>query len=114
MRKTAGFVTLCLLLAATACRSRVILVTLMNTSPQPISTIVVDYPRATFGVNSLAPASTYIYKIKPLDTGPLKVQFVDAQGRSHNFTGPILHKSQEGSVEIRLTQDAASARPDLH
>lgn len=114
MNKTTCLAVFCVLLTANACRSRVILVTLMNTSPQPISTIVVDYPHATFGVNSLAPATTYMYKIKPLETGPLKVQFVDAQGRSHNFTGPILHKSQEGSIEIRMTQDAASARPDLH
>lgn len=101
-------------LGVTACRSRIILVTLMNTSSQPISTIIVDYPGATFGVNSLAPGSTYMYKIKPLETGPLKLQFTDAEGKSHKSTGPVLHKNQEGSIEIRLTQDAAASRPDLH
>lgn len=103
-----------LFLATTACRSRVILVTLLNTSAQPISTIIVDYPGATFGVNALAPGSTYMYKIKPLESGPLKLQFTDAEGKSHKSSGPVLHKNQEGSIEIRLTQDSASARPDLH
>jgi hypothetical protein len=102
-------VTLAILLAAAGCRSRVIRVRLVNSSPQPVSTIIVDYPGATFGVNSLAPGKTFLYVIKPLETGPLKVQFTNAQGVGHSYSGPTLHKNQEGTIEIKITQDSASA-----
>jgi hypothetical protein len=96
-----------------ACRSRVIQVTLVNTSRQPVSTIIVDYPGATFGVNSLAPGKTYLYSIKPLQTGPLKIQYTDAHGAIHSYLGLPLHKNQEGSIEIGLSQESATVRPVL-
>lgn len=99
--------------SAVGCRSRVVQVTLVNASPQPLSTIVVDYPRATFGVNQLDPGKSYRYAIKPLDTGPLKIQFADADGHSHTYTGPAVHKNDEGVVTIKLTQDAGTAESNL-
>jgi hypothetical protein len=102
-------VVLVILVVAAGCRSRVIRVQLINSSSQPVSTIIVDYPGATFGVNSLAPGRTFLYVIKPLETGPLKVQFTNARGVGHSYSGPTLHKNQEGTIEIKLTQDFASA-----
>ena len=99
--------------ASVGCRSRVIQVTLINTSTQPVSNIIVDYPGATFGKNTLAPGDTYHYVIKPLETGALKIQFTNAQGANHSFTGPTLQKDQEGSIEIKLNQDSAFANPVL-
>src|SRR5262245_37446724 len=55
LRLVCCFAVLILLLSATGCRSRVIKVSLTNTSEQPLSAIIVDYPNATFGVNTLAP-----------------------------------------------------------
>ena len=104
------FLALVVLLAA-GCRSRVIHVRLVNTSSQPISTIIVDYPGATFGVDSLAPGKTFQYVIKPLENGVLKIQFADSRGISHTYSGPAVHKNQEGTIEINLTQDSASAGP---
>jgi hypothetical protein len=109
MKRYALFAALVVLLAAAGCRSRVIRVRLVNSSAQPVSTIIVDYPGATFGVNSLAPGKTFLYAIKPQETGPLKVQFTNAQGVGHSYSGPTLQKNQEGTIEIRLTQDSASA-----
>lgn len=91
------------------CRSRVVLVNLVNTSAQPLHTIVVDYPGATFGVDRLDPGKTYEYPIKPLQTGPLKVQFADAAGKPHSFTGPTLQKNEEGMLEVKLDQENAAA-----
>ncbi|HKD45619.1 MAG TPA: hypothetical protein VKD24_08175 [Candidatus Angelobacter sp.] len=102
-----------LLIAASGCRSHVIQVMLINTGPQPVSTIVVDYPGATFGVDSLAPGKSYRYTIKPTDRGAVKIQFVDAQGGNHTFAGPTVEKGQEGSIEIRINQGSASAEPSL-
>lgn len=99
--------------SATGCRSRVVQVTLINASRQPLSTIVVDYPGATFGVNRLDPGGTFRYRIKPQGTGPLRVQFADAGGHSRAYTGPAVHKDDEGAITINLTQDAATAESSL-
>jgi hypothetical protein len=106
-------VVLLLVLFAVGCRSHVIQVTLINTSTQPVSNIIVDYPGATFGKNTLAPGDAYHYVIKPLETGALKIQFTNAQGVNHSFSGPTLQKDQEGSIEIKLNQESASATPAL-
>ena len=108
-------VTALLLLCCTivGCRSRVVRVNLVNTSAQPITVVTVDYPGASFGVEQLNPGKTFLYPIKPQETGPLKIQFTDANGHSHNFTGPTLNKNDEGSLEIRLDQQGATARLSL-
>ena len=103
-----------IVLSGTAgCRSRVIQITLVNTSPQPVSRIIVDYPGASFGKNVLGPGDTFRYVIKPVATGPLKIQFSNAQGANYSSAGPALHKDQEGSVEIKLDQVSASIHPSL-
>jgi hypothetical protein len=101
------------LLSAAGCRSHVIHVHLTNTSSQPVSTIIVDYPGATFGIDSLAPGKTYNYIIKPTESGALKIQFSDAQGASRTYTGPSVQKGQEGDIDIKLAQDSVSASPSL-
>jgi hypothetical protein len=99
---------ICLVSALTGCRSHVISARLVNDSSQPVSMIIVDYPGATFGVNSLAPGKSFQYRFKALDTGALKIQFTDAQGVVHNVTGPKVVKNQEGHMEIRITQSSAT------
>lgn len=109
MRQLRLFLLLLLIATAAGCRSHVVRVELTNTSTQPLFTIVVDYPGATFGVDKLDPSKTYSYPIKPLETGSLKIQFVDASGKTHNFTGPVLEKNDEGSLAIQMGQDGAQA-----
>src|SRR5215467_8823929 len=95
LRILAVFAVFC----AAGCRSHVIRITVVNSSSQPVSTIIVDYPDATFGVNALAPGKIFPYVIKPMGTGPLKVQFTNAQGLSHTVNGPTLHKGDEGAIK---------------
>ena len=85
-------------------------VNLINISQQPVTTIVVDYPGATFGKNQLDPGKTYLYPVKPLETGPLKIQFADANGKMHTALGPELHKNDDGLVEVRFDQEKAVAK----
>jgi hypothetical protein len=101
-------IALLALLLVTGCRSRVIRVNVINTSAQPVSTVIVDYPDATFGVNMLAPGKTFQYVIKPTGTGPVKVQFTDATGASHAATGPMIRRGDEGTMQIKLTQQSAA------
>ena len=95
------------------CRAHVVKINLINTSDQPIKTIIVDYPDATFGKDTLAPGETYFSLIKPLDQGPVKVRFTDAQGINHAYQGISLQPGDDGSVNIRLTQTSADTGYDL-
>ncbi len=105
------FFALIAALVLTGCGSHVVQITLVNASQQPIKTIIVDYPGATFGKDSLPPGGKFLYKIKPLETGPIKIQFNDAQGNTHNYTGPTLHKNDSGGFVLKLTQDSMDAVP---
>jgi hypothetical protein len=95
------------------CRAHMVTIKLVNTSARPLSTIIVDYPNATFGKDKLLPGETFGSPVKLTDNGPLKVQFTDANGGNHTYTGPVLHKNQEGIIEIRFTQDKATAIVNL-
>lgn len=100
-------------LSLSGCRAHVVKINLTNTSAQPIKTIIVDYPNATFGKDTLAPGATFSYTIKPLETGPLKIQFTDARGANHSYVGPALHKNEEGSIDVRLDQGGAVAEANI-
>src|SRR5262249_36937660 len=102
-----------LLLTLTSCRSRVVRVNLVNTSTEPVSTIIVDYPTATFGKNKLAPGETFSYTIKPLETGPLKLQFTDARGAIHTYSGLTLHQNDDGAIDVKIDQDRAVITPSI-
>jgi hypothetical protein len=95
------------------CRAHVVTIKLVNTSAVPLSTIIVDYPSATFGKDKLSPGETFSSPVKITDSGPLKVQFTDANGGNHTSTGPVLHKNQEGMIEIRFTQEKATVNVNL-
>ena len=95
------------------CRSHVVKVSLINVSTEPISTIIVDYPVATFGKDKLAPGETFSYTIKPLEKGSLKVQFTDAKGNTHTYTGVALHKNDDGWINVKFQQTFAVVGFDI-
>ena len=100
-------------LSLAGCRAHVVKISLTNTSGQPIKTIIVDYPSATFGKDALAPGETYFSLIKPVDHGPIKVRFADAQGVNHAYESISLQQGDDGSVNIKLTQTSAETGYDL-
>jgi hypothetical protein len=104
---------LIILLALAGCRAHVVKISLTNTSAQPLKTIIVDYPNATFGKDTLAPGETYFSLIKPLDQGPIKIRFTDAQGTNHSYQSISLQQGDDGSVNIKLTQTAADTGYDI-
>ena len=97
------------LLLAGCSHSRVIKVNVINTSADKLANIIVDYPSATFGIPSLAAGKTFQYTIKPTENGAMKIEFTDAQGKIRRFPGPEVRKDDEGTLDIRLTQDTAVA-----
>jgi len=106
-------VALVFVIAIAGCRAHVVKISLTNASPEAIKTIIVDYPSATFGKDTLAPRETYFSLIKPVDKGPIKVRFTDAQGTSHVYESISLQQGDEGSVNIKLTQTSAETGYDL-
>lgn len=106
-------VALVSLIALAGCCAHVVKISLTNTSAQPIKTIIVDYPNATFGKDTLAPGETYFSLIKPLDQGPIKVRFTDAQGATHTYQSISLQQGDDGSVGIKLTQTSADTGYDI-
>ena len=112
MRTARICIALLLFASLAGCRAHMVTIKLVNTSAGPLSTIIVDYPSATFGKDKLAPGETFISPVKLTDDGALKVQFRDANGGNHAYTGPMLHKSEEGSIDIKFSQNSAAA--ELH
>jgi hypothetical protein len=101
------------LIALAGCRSRVVKVNLINISAEPVKTIIVDYPTATFGKDKLAPGETFSYAIKPLETGMMKVQFTDAQGAIHDYHGTTLHKNDDGVLMVNISQSGVIVKATL-
>jgi len=100
-------------IALSGCRAHVVKISLTNTSTEPIKTIIVDYPTATFGKDTLVPRETYFSLVKPVDKGPIKVRFSDAQGVSHTYESISLEQGDDGSVDIKLTQTSGETGFDL-
>jgi hypothetical protein len=101
------------MIAMAGCHAHVVKISVTNSSSEPIKTIIVDYPSATFGKDILAPRETYFSLIKPVDKGPIKVRFTDAQGATHTYKSISLEQGDDGSVDIKLTQTSAETGFDL-
>jgi hypothetical protein len=106
--KLFGAVVFLILAVLAGCRTRMVTFKLINTSAQPISTVIVDYPSATFGKDKLVPGETFSSPVKFTDDGPLKVQFTDANGGNHTYTGPVLHRNEGGLITISFQQTTAT------
>ncbi len=113
MNKTL-FSLVCLLLLIGCSRSHVIKVNVINNSPDELSNVIIDYPSATFGIPVLRAGKNFQYTIKVTDNGAVKIEFADVQGRTKRFPGPAVRKDDDGTMEIRLTQDNAVVNLEHH
>jgi hypothetical protein len=94
--------TVAALLVATECHSYHVETTVENRTGGPIQLLEVDYPSASFGVNSLAAGAEYHYRIQLRGIGPIKVQYTGSDRRQTQVEGPMLAERQEGRMEIVL------------
>jgi hypothetical protein len=62
----------------------------------------IDYPSASFGVDSLASGADTHYRFQVRGSGQLTVQYTTAGGHLVKATGPTLAERQEGQLEIVL------------
>ena len=103
-----------LAISAVACHSYHIDATIENHTGGPISLVEVDYPTASFGMDSLAADGTFHYRLQTRNSGPLKVQYTATNGHSVQITGPTLYEKQEGTIQIDLLPNGkAEFHPSL-
>jgi len=85
---------------SSGCHSAFVETTIDNQSASPVRLVEVDYPSASFGVNSIAAHSQFQYRFKIQGSGPLKIEFTDAANKVHDVDGPELNQGQEGALSI--------------
>ena len=115
LSKFFGLAALAGLLLTVGCRSKLVEVRVVNSGTTDLHNVEVDYPSASFGVSSLAPGATYIYRIQLQDAGRMKVEFSDHKEQPHSGKGPYVKEGQEGT--LTLTLDASGKNqwnPQLH
>ena len=99
---TAGFA----LLGSTGCRSYGsywIDADVENQTGEPIHELEVDYPSASFGINSLAPGGAMHYRFQIRGSGPIKVAYTFEDGKSVHSQGLNLTEREHGNLIIRLS-----------
>lgn len=100
--KVFAVLALALTLALTACHSSHVEITIQNQTGAPVRLLEVDYPYASFGVDTLASGATFHYRIQVQGKGQLKVQYTAPDGHQPQMKGPELVEKQEGALEILL------------
>jgi hypothetical protein len=90
------------LMAAAGCHSYHVESTVENRTGGAVQLVEVDYPSASFGIESLAAGAVFHYRIQLRGSGPLKVQFTGSDGRQAQMDGPTVAERQEGQLEIVL------------
>jgi hypothetical protein len=89
-------------LIVSSCHSYHVEATVKNHTRGPIQLLEVDYPSASFGVNSLTAGADYHYRIQLRGSGPLKVQYTGSDGQKTQVVGLMLAELQGGRIEIVL------------
>jgi hypothetical protein len=103
------------LLIAASCRNYIVDVTVENRTGGTVKLLEVDYPNASFGVDSLAPGAVFHYRVQLQDSGPIKVMYADSQKHQSQSTGPTLHQGQKGQLEIILNPNGKTEfHPELN
>ncbi len=101
------------LAALTGCHSHYISMDVHNASSQPITLIELDYPSASFGVDTLAAGADYHYRFKILGDGPTKLLWTDSTQHNRTSSGPHLNEGQEGTLTATIDGPTATWQSNL-
>ncbi len=101
----AAVLTSTLIFFPTGCHSYHIEATVENHTGGSITLLEVDYPSASFGVDTLAADGVAHHRIQIRDSGPISVQYTAANDHQVQVKGPTLYEKQEGRIELDLLPD---------
>jgi hypothetical protein len=93
------------LVAAAACHSAHVAITVENRTGAGVRLLEVDYPNASFGADALAAGADYHYRIQVIGEGQVKVQYTDAANHQVQVTGTKLAENDQGTLGIVLLPD---------
>ena len=115
LRGSFGLFVLASLIFVVGCRSKLVVVRVINSGTTELHNVEVDYPSASFGVSTLAPGATYIYRIQLQDAGRMKVEFYDSKQPPHSGKGPYAKQGQQGTLTLTLDGSGKNQwTPQLH
>jgi hypothetical protein len=84
------------------CQSPWVQATIANDEETPVNLVEVNYPGGSFGIQSIAPHSTFHYRFHILSDDKVEVDFTDAAGHSAVVKGPELNQGEEGTMRIDI------------
>jgi hypothetical protein len=96
---------LALIPAISGCHSHHIDSMIDNRTGAIIHQVEIDYPSASFGIDTLAPGQVYDYKFQVQGKGPIKIQYTDSAGKQVQLRGSTLSEGDEGQYVIVLLPD---------
>ena len=101
--------------ALNGCKSAHINVTVQNRTGEAIKLVEVDYPSASFGIDSLDNGGTYQYLIQVRLSGKTSVQYTNSKTlKVVKMEGPELKEGQQGTMTIVLLPNGkADFQPHL-
>ena len=84
------------------CHTHPFEITVENRTGAPVRLLEVDYPSASFGVDSLGSGKISRNQLQLRGSGPVKLAYTAADGRPVQASGPELAEREEGRIEILL------------
>jgi len=96
------------------CHSAFVDAMIVNRTPNTLHVIQVDYPSASFGLQTLDPGGSYHYRLKVLGDGPTKITYTDASNMEQHSAGPMLREGDDGALSIDIGSSGVVWMPHLH
>jgi hypothetical protein len=90
------------LMAVSGCKSAWVQATVVNDEDTPVNLVEVNYPGGSFGVQNIAPHSSFHYRFHILTDDKVEVEFTDAAGHSQDAKGPEMKQGEEGTLRIDI------------
>jgi hypothetical protein len=90
------------LMAVSGCKSAWVQATVANDEDTPVNLVEVNYPGGSFGVQNIAPHSSFHYRFHILTDDKVEVEFTDAAGHSQDVKGPEMKQGEEGTLRIDI------------
>jgi hypothetical protein len=97
-----SLVAIAALTAMCGCKSAWVQATVINDEDTPVNLVEVNYPGGSFGVQNIAPHSSFHYRFHILSNDPVEVDFTDAAGHARDVKGPELDQGEEGTLRIDI------------
>ncbi len=92
-------------LAISGCHSRHIDSMIDNHTGAAIHQVEIDYPSASFGIDTLTSGQIYDYRFQVQGKGPIKVQYTDSAGKQVHLEGTFLSDGDQGTYLVILLPD---------